>query len=120
MEKSGLINNEPITLNSLLDALATAHQKGFSSGQEHSEPSKGTIKLIDEVKEQFDEKIMALEKDKVSHTVFWSLVGIMMTVVSGMFYLVYDKVNDVDNKMVTTNESVNIIKGRLEPITLNK
>lgn len=97
-------------LSKILDALATAQSSGFKLGQEHTLPSRGTLEKISDLEKRMDDKLSA----KVSHTVFWSLVGILMAVVGGMFYLVYDKVSDVDSSLRTTSQDVNIIKGKLE------
>lgn len=90
-------------------------QKGFDAGQRHADPSPKTIEMFGQMRKE-----LFYELDtKVSWKSFNLVLGITMSVVVGMFYLVWDglqsvqdTIRDVDQKTHQTAIDVSKIDGR--------
>lgn len=88
----------------------------------HDQPSRKTLELFGELERRFNTKIEGLEKNKVGWKLFIIILGFMMSLTSSMFYLVYNKLEVVDQRTSKTDLTVSQIQGKLEPFDfiLNK
>jgi hypothetical protein len=119
--------NKTIMSQDRVDELGDAYNKGVVAGQEHSQPSKKTIEMIKDLEIKTNDRIEGVENrlsekidTKVSFVTFTWVLGIAMTVVTGMFYLVYNEVKDsrseIDSLRVNfteTSNNVSYIRGVL-------
>ncbi len=78
---------------------------------------------IDDLKENFNTKL----ESKVSFAWLWSVLGILSSVVAGMFYLVYnqnintqEQIKQVDQKTTLTNDKTIEIGAQLKALDLIK
>lgn len=88
-----------------------AYQRGFAAGQDHALPSRKTLEKFSELEKLMDEKLSG----KVSWRSFNIILSILMSVVAGMFYLVWNKLGSVDESMSKAQQSMANIEGKLEP-----
>lgn len=76
-------------------------------------------KLNDHDQSINDLKLMVstIERDlrgKVSYKMFWSIIGILMTVVTGLLGIIYATVEKINDRTYTTQQNVSEIQGTLK------
>jgi hypothetical protein len=85
---------------------------------------------IKDYSESNDKRICNVENDikeiktelgtKVSWIIFWSIMGILITIVGGMWWLLYTEIKDVRQTTTITSTSVSKIQGILEQAEITK
>ena len=103
------------------------YNRGFEAGKTHSKPSPDTIEWFTGLKQQVNDhiedhkdltnRISTVEKtlgEKVSWTVFWSIVVLLTGIVITTFGLLYNAIKEVQNTGVQTKTDVSYIKGVLD------
>lgn len=94
-----------------------AHEEYFKlmPNGNHDQPSRRTLELLQELERRMDTKIESIDKNKVSWKLFIPILGFLLSLTSGMFYLVYNKLETVDARTLNTDKAVSQIQGKLEP-----
>ena len=95
------------------------YHKGFSAGQEHSKPSRETLEKFTEIEHRFEQRINDIDDKfeskieavkelfhkildtKVTWSIFWSIVGLLTSIMAGMFYLTWNELQEARNDLQT-------------------
>jgi hypothetical protein len=64
--------------------------------------------------DDYDKKLEILEKEKIDKTQFYWIIGILMTVVCGLFAVIYIKLDSVGSDVSKTQSDVALINGILK------
>lgn len=94
--------------------------------ENHEVPSRKTLELLKDLEEKLDTKIDSSVEllntkidNKVSWIVFWSILGLVTSIMAGMFGLLYKEIKDTGEDVKTTSEAVFYIKGTLDKATID-
>lgn len=81
----------------------------------HDKPSRKTLELLGEMERRVNLKIEAVNDKKVDKTAFWTYTAIAVTIMGGMFGLVWNRLEKISENTGETREVVATIQGQLEP-----
>lgn len=92
------------------DTLLELYNKGLEAGRVHSKPSSGTIQMIADLEKRISNEI----DDKVSWKTFSWILAVLMSMVVGLFSVIYAKMENIDASQRSTSNSVAQIQGILK------